>query len=73
MVESEEPKQQIGDELHLTNDRGVIKKIVKVGEDGPAVEKGQEVLVNYTGRLTDGTIFDTSQDKEALKINIGVG
>jgi len=46
---------------------------VKVGEDGPAVEKGQEVLVNYTGRLTDGTIFDTSQDKEALKINIGVG
>ena len=31
------------------------------------------MLVNYTGRLEDGTIFDTSIDKEALKINIGVG
>jgi len=29
--------------------------------------------VNYTGRLTDGTVFDSSIDKEALKINIGVG
>jgi len=26
--------QQVGDELHLTNDRGVIKKITKVGEEG---------------------------------------
>ena len=76
MVEAEEvkaPQQQVGDELHLTNDRGVIKKIVKVGEDGPDIEKGQEVLVNYTGRLEDGTVFDSSIDKEALKINIGVG
>ena len=31
------------------------------------------MLVNYTGRLTDGTIFDSSIDKEALKVNIGVG
>ena len=59
--------------LHLTNDRGVIKKILTVGEDGPVIETGQEVLVNYTGRLEDGTVFDSSIDKEALKINIGVG
>ena len=69
----ETPAQQIGDVIHLTNDKGVIKKIVKVGEDGPAIETGQEVLVNYTGRLTDGTVFDSSIDKEALKVNIGVG
>ena len=67
------PAQQVGDELHLTNDRGVIKKIVKVGEPGPDIETGQEVVVNYTGRLEDGTVFDSSIDKEALKINIGVG
>ena len=67
------PKQQIGDVIHLTNDKGVIKKILKVGEDGPDIETGQEVLVNYTGRLTDGTIFDTSEDKEALIVSIGVG
>jgi len=36
-------------------------------------EKGQEVLVNYQGRLEDGSIFDTSYDKEALKVVIGVG
>lgn len=72
-AETTQPSQQIGDVVHLTNDRGIIKKIVKVGEDGPDVEKGQEVLVNYTGRLVDGTIFDSSIDKEALKINIGVG
>ena len=36
MVEAEQaPTQQVGDELHLTDDRGVIKKILKVGEDGP--------------------------------------
>jgi len=34
------PTQQIGDVIHLTNDRGVIKKILKVGEAGPDVEKG---------------------------------
>lgn len=30
-------------------------------------------MVNYTGRLVDGTVFDSSIDKEALKVNIGVG
>lgn len=59
--------------VHLTNDKGVIKKITKAGEDGPEPEKNQEVLVHYTGRLTDGTIFDSSDDKEPLKVVIGVG
>ena len=59
--------------VHLTNDKGVIKKIIKEGEEGPEPAEGQEVLVHYTGRLTDGTIFDTSDDKEPLKIVIGVG
>ena len=59
--------------VELTADKGVIKKIIKEGEEGPTPEEGQEVLVNYTGRLTDGTEFDSSRDKEALKIIIGVG
>ena len=37
--------------IQLTEDKGVIKKIIKEGEDGATPEKGQEVLVNYTGRL----------------------
>jgi FKBP-type peptidyl-prolyl cis-trans isomerase len=31
------------------------------------------VLVNYTGRLEDGTVFDSSENKEALRVIIGVG
>ena len=34
------PVQQVGDELHLTDDRGVIKKIIKVGEEGPDIKQG---------------------------------
>ena len=59
--------------IQLTADKGVIKKIIKEGEDGPTPEKGQEVLVNYTGRLEDGTVFDSSENKEALRVIIGVG
>jgi peptidylprolyl isomerase len=59
--------------IQLTEDKGVIKKIIKEGEDGATPEKGQEVLVNYTGRLEDGTVFDSSENKEALRVIIGVG
>lgn len=52
---------------------GVTKKIITKGDDGSVPEKGQEVLVNYEGRLTNGTIFDSSYDREALKVVIGVG
>jgi peptidylprolyl isomerase len=33
--------------------------------DGPTVEAGQNVVVKYTGWLTDGTQFDSSWDREA--------
>ena len=59
--------------VHLTHDKGVIKKIIQEGEGGPEPTEGQEVLVHYTGRLEDGSIFDTSDDKEPLKIIIGIG
>jgi len=32
---------------------------------------GDEVKVNYTGRLKDGTIFDSSVGKEPLDFNVG--
>lgn len=63
------------DEIHLTKDSGVIKRIYRFGEKDSAVpEKGQEVTVNYEGRLEDGTVFDRSSDRgEALKFYIGTG
>lgn len=62
------------DEVHITEDGGIIKKMIKQGEGGECPQKGQEVTVNYEGRLEDGTVFDRSADHgEPLKIRIGEG
>lgn len=37
------------------------------------VKKGDAVQVHYTGRLADGTIFDTSAGREPLRVVTGKG
>lgn len=39
--------------------------IVKKRGNGPKVATGKEVAVNYTGRLLDGTMFDSSVESDA--------
>ncbi len=34
---------------------------------------GDTVQINYTGKLADGTIFDTSRDRHPLQFTIGKG
>jgi FKBP-type peptidyl-prolyl cis-trans isomerase 2 len=34
---------------------------------------GDTVLVHYTGKLADGTVFDTSKDRHPLRFKIGSG
>jgi FKBP-type peptidyl-prolyl cis-trans isomerase len=61
------------EEVNITEDGGIVKKMVNKGE-GECPQQGQEVTVNYIGRLENGTIFDQSADHgEPLKINIGTG
>lgn len=36
-------------------------------------KKGDTVEVHYTGKLDDGTVFDTSKGKTPLKVSLGQG
>jgi peptidylprolyl isomerase len=35
--------------------------------------KGDSVKIHYTGRLEDGTVFDTSQNRDPLDLKLGEG
>lgn len=61
------------EELKLTEDGGVIKKMISEGEDDMP-EHGDECKVHYEGRLEDGTVFDSSYDrKDPLTLSVGTG
>jgi len=47
-------------EHDLTGNGGVLKKILKHGGGSETPENNSNVTVHYTGRLLDGTVFDSS-------------
>lgn len=48
------------------NDKGVYVIVKKKG-NGPKVAAGRTVAMNYTGRLLDGTMFDSSVESDAIQ------
>lgn len=56
-----------------TTPSGLKYKEIKVG-DGATPQKGQNVVVHYTGTLEDGTKFDSSRDRNSpFSFKLGVG
>jgi peptidylprolyl isomerase len=52
---------------------GLYYKVTKAGS-GSKPTKGQTILANYEGRLTDGTVFDSSYArKQPFQFQVGVG
>jgi peptidylprolyl isomerase len=39
----------------------------------PKAKRGDTVKVHYTGKLTDGTVFESSRDKQPLEFQLGQG
>lgn len=37
------------------------------------VKEGDAVSVHYTGKLPDGTVFDSSREREPLQVKVGAG
>lgn len=60
-------------DVSKAQDGGIIKKILTEGA-GDTPSAGNEVSVHYTGRLLDGSVFDSSKDRDQLfKFKVGTG
>jgi len=51
----------------------IIKLQQKTRNILPKVENGNTVKVHYTGTLKDGSVFDTSAEREPLEFKLGEG
>lgn len=57
----------------VTTESGLKYKVLEEG-DGDKPEKGDRVKVHYTGKLEDGTVFDSSRERDKpFVFPLGIG
>ena len=67
---SAEGKDQEG--IDIVGDGGLMKKIMVEGKTGEEVPTNVVAIVHYTGRLLDGTVFDSSVKRgKPFTFNLG--
>lgn len=66
-------EEQQTDSIMLTDDKGVQKRILQEGTGEVQPFDGCKVLCHYTGKLTDGTQFDSSVGREPFEFELGAG
>lgn len=63
----------IGKLVNVTGDGGVQKKLISVGS-GSVISPNSKVKVEYTGKLDDGSVFDSSRNRdESFVFQLGKG
>ena len=67
------PLELSGDDQVLTEDGGLVKRVIRPGIEGVRPKVGQEVIVHYEGFKEDGSVFDSSYErKEAFLFSAGM-
>jgi len=63
-----------GNKIDLSGDGGVLKEILEEGKGTETPHTGCTVSLHYTGRLVDGTEFDSSVGRnEPFEFPLGKG
>lgn len=73
-VDKEQPNPEWGEDISPDKNGKVFKKILAEGTGEAKPMNGNTVFVHYTGKLLDGTVFDSSvQRKELFSFELGKG
>jgi FKBP-type peptidyl-prolyl cis-trans isomerase len=68
------PPAEWGEDISPDKDGKLYKKILNEGSGDDRPAKGDEVYVHYTGRLLDGSVFDSSVERnELFNFKLGEG